>query len=66
MDSNRISLRPKASASYLGVSIATFWRYAKSDPTFPELIKLSPGVTVIDRDELTAWRDAHRGAKWAA
>lgn len=53
-------LRPTEVAAYLGVSVATFWRYAKNDPAFPKPIKLSAGVTVVPLDELAAWVDTRR------
>lgn len=32
-------------AEIYGVSVATIWRWAKTDPNFPQPIKISPGVT---------------------
>ncbi len=58
-------LRPAKVASELGVGLSTMWYYAKNDPTFPKFIKLSPGVSVIDGDELDAWV-ASKSAKVAA
>lgn len=57
------SLRVRQAArEVLGVSPATFWRYAKRDG-FPKLRKLSSRCTVVDLDELIAWRDAQGGSQ---
>jgi len=45
-------LRPTMAAERLGVSLPTFWRYARLIEDFPKLIKISSAVTVIDADEL--------------
>jgi predicted DNA-binding transcriptional regulator AlpA len=37
-------------AQYIGVSVATVWRYAKQGKLTPK--KLSPQVTVFDIDEI--------------
>lgn len=50
----------QAARDVLGVSPATFWRYARR-PDFPKLRKLSARCTVVDVDELIAWRDAQGG-----
>lgn len=50
------SVRPKIGAQILGVSDATFWRYTQRED-FPQLKRLSPRCTVVDVDELIAWRD---------
>ena len=55
-----LSARPKKAAQILGVALPTFWRYAKR-PDFPKLRKLSSRCTVVDVDELIAWRDAQGG-----
>ncbi len=62
-----MSIRPKKrsvrvgqGAQILDISKATFWRWHKTCPDFPRAIKLSPGCTVWDEDELIAWRDAQR------
>jgi predicted DNA-binding transcriptional regulator AlpA len=51
------SLRPKAAAQFLGVCESTLWVLAKR-PDFPPRMKLSPRVTVFDRDALAQFRDA--------
>jgi prophage regulatory protein len=51
------SLRPKAAAEFLGVCESTLWVLAKR-PDFPARMKLSPRVTVFDRDQLAQFRDA--------
>lgn len=52
------SLRPKQGAEFLGVGLATFWRWARTRPDFPRPRNLSPRCTVFDAEELKAWRDA--------
>lgn len=57
------SARPKEASYLLGVSIQTFWRWAKYRPDFPKPRKLSSRCTVFDVAELLAWRDAQMGVK---
>ncbi len=52
------SFRPKQAADCLGIGVATFWRWAKERHDFPKLIRLSARCTVVDGDQLVAWRDA--------
>lgn len=58
----RRSARPKQAAEIIGVAVPTFWRYTRR-PDFPKLRKLSPRCTVVDVDELIAWRDAQGAPK---
>jgi len=51
------SLRPRQVAELLGIGLSTVWVWAKR-PDFPRSRKIGPQVTVWDRDELVAWRDA--------
>ena len=50
--------RPKQAAEYLGIGVATFWRWAKERQDFPKMIRLSARCTVVDGEQLVAWRDA--------
>lgn len=50
-------LRPQKVADTLGISLASFWRIAKAEPDFPQLIKLSPRCTVVRAAELSAYMD---------
>ena len=52
------SYRPKQAAEFLGIGVATLWRWIKERPDFPRPIRLSARCTVIDGDQLVAWRDA--------
>lgn len=52
------SFRPKTAAEFLGVSIATLWRWAAQRPDFPRPRRLSARCTVFDGAELLAWREA--------
>ena len=58
------SYRPKQAAEYLGIGVATFWRWTKERHDFPKMIRLSARCTVVDGDQLVAWRDA-QGSKAA-
>ncbi len=51
------SLRPKQAAEFLGVGVATLWRWIKERHDFPKPRRLSPRCTVFDSGELVAWRD---------
>ena len=48
-------VRPAKAAERLGVSLPTFWRYARTIADFPKLCKLSDAVTIVDGDELDAY-----------
>jgi prophage regulatory protein len=54
----RQSYRPKQAAEFLGIGVATVWRWIKERPDFPRPIRLSARCTVIDGSQLVAWRDA--------
>lgn len=55
-------LRPRQAAEYIGISIASFWRIAKSDPDFPTPFKLSANSSAIMREDLDAWLKAKQEA----
>lgn len=55
-------LRPKQGAVYIGASIASFWRFAKTDPTFPTLFKIGANSTAVLRADLDAWLKSKREA----
>ncbi len=59
---SRRTIRPAQGAAKLGVSLPSFWRYARTDPSFPKLFKLTPSVTVAYEDELDAWVASRRDA----
>lgn len=48
-------LTMKTAASVCGLSTATLYRLASSDPKFPRLIKLGQRCTRIKASELAAW-----------
>lgn len=50
--------RPKEVATYLGISIATLWRYVKVGKIVP--IKMSDRITVFDIDELNRFVSSSR------
>jgi prophage regulatory protein len=45
-----------------GMSVATIYRRAASDPTFPKLVKLGTRCTRIRAGDLTAWLSAQVSA----
>lgn len=47
-------------AETLGVSVSFVWRKAKTDPTFPKPIRLSPGITRWDDEEVKNWVLTHK------
>lgn len=53
------SLRPKQAAGFLGIGVATLWRWAKERTDFPKPRRLSSRCTIWDAAELQAWRDSH-------
>ncbi len=63
---NRRTIRPARIAEKLGVGLPTVWRYARTDPTFPKLFKLTPAVTVGYEDEVDAWVQSRRAAAMPA
>ncbi len=48
-------LRMKTAAAVAGLSEATLYRKAKTDPTFPRLVKMGQRCTRIRAGDLTAW-----------
>jgi prophage regulatory protein len=55
-------LKLKTVSAVTGMSEATIYRRAKSDPTFPRLVKLGRRCTRIRAGDLTAWLSAQAGA----
>lgn len=51
-------LRVKQVADTFGMSVATVWRKAKTDPQFPKPVKVSEGITGWPSDEVRAYMDA--------
>lgn len=45
-----------------GIGVASVWRLAKNDPTFPKPFKLGSNTTVFDLDALAAWVSAKQEA----
>lgn len=50
-------LRVKQVADTFGMSVATVWRKAKTDPQFPKPVKVSEGITGWPSDEVRAYMD---------
>ncbi|MGX5658173.1 helix-turn-helix transcriptional regulator [Castellaniella ginsengisoli] len=55
-------LRPSQAATYIGMSVPSFWRYAKLDPNFPQPFKIGPNATAVMRADLDAWLKSKREA----
>lgn len=60
--STKRALRPAQVASKLGISVASVWRFARTNPTFPRPRKLSERVTVFDEAELDAFVESRKVA----
>jgi predicted DNA-binding transcriptional regulator AlpA len=54
-------LRMRTVAAIAGLSEASLYRKAATDPTFPKLIRLSARCTRIRAGDLTAWLVAQAG-----
>lgn len=57
------SLRPQQAADFLGIHVATLWKWSKARPNMPKPLRISTRCTVFDRDELLAWRNAQPAGK---
>lgn len=55
-------LRPRDAAAYIGVSLPSFWRYARIDPTCPEPFQLGGNATGVMREDLDRWLQSKRDA----
>ena len=55
-------LKMSTAAAVSGLSEATLYRKAASDPTFPKLVKMGQRCTRIRAGDLTAWLSAQAGA----
>lgn len=55
-------LKMSTAAAVSGLSEASLYRKAASDPTFPKLVKLGKRCTRIRAGDLTAWLAAQAGA----
>lgn len=52
----------KTASAVAGISEATIYRKAATDPTFPKLVKMGQRCTRIRAGDLTAWLVAQVGA----
>ena len=56
------TLRVKAVADKVDVSVTTVWEWARDpEKKFPKPFKLSPTVTVWDEDDIDKWLEARKG-----
>jgi predicted DNA-binding transcriptional regulator AlpA len=55
-------LKMSTAAAVAGLSEATLYRKAATDPTFPRLVKMGARCTRIRAGDLTAWLAAQAGA----
>ena len=53
--------RPREAAKILGIGLSTFWLWAKKDPEFPQLVKLSTRCTAVRLSDLHAYVDRKSG-----
>jgi predicted DNA-binding transcriptional regulator AlpA len=58
--------RPKDAAKTLGISLSTFWLWAKKDPDFPPLVKIGPRCTAVRVSDLKAFVDRKSGGMVSA
>jgi predicted DNA-binding transcriptional regulator AlpA len=56
-------IRPKQLEEQYGIDRVTAWRWYNNDRLkFPKPIRLSPGFSVYDVDEILAWIESKRHA----
>lgn len=55
-------LRPTEAARYIGMSLPSFWRFAKNDPTFPRPFRLGEKSAAVMRADLDDWLASRRRA----
>lgn len=66
MSTVRQVIRPTEASRLLGISLSTFWRRARIDPTFPKPFRLGGArsrTTVVDAEELSQWLTACKDAE---
>jgi len=51
-------LRVNQVANALGMSAATVWRKAKTDPKFPKAVKVSDNITAWPSEDVQAYRES--------
>lgn len=49
------SIRPRKAAQKLGIGLSSLWVRVKSEPGFPQPVKLGPATTVFMEHELDAY-----------
>ena len=59
---SKSAIRPKRVSNVLDCSIASVWRWVKTDPTFPKPFKLGPNSTAFDALEVENWLKARQEA----
>jgi len=50
-----IQLRPKDACTRLGIKPSTFWKWAQTDPDFPQLTRLGKRCTSVSAAALDAY-----------
>jgi prophage regulatory protein len=48
-------IRPSRTASKIGASLPTLWRWVKDDPDFPQPVKMSGAITGFVESEVDAY-----------
>ena len=56
----RLLLSAQQGASMTGVTISTWWEWAKTFPDFPKPIRISSRCTRWDKSEVNAWLETRR------
>lgn len=56
-------ISPKRAAEMFDISQATLWRWVKYQPGFPRPVKLSPGCTRFNLQQLSEFARAKQGEK---
>lgn len=51
-------LNDRQLADRFGIEKGTVWRWARSDPSFPKPVKLSPQTVRWRSDEIEAWENS--------
>jgi predicted DNA-binding transcriptional regulator AlpA len=61
LEARKFARKPEVLALWFPGSAATLYRRIR-DGSFPASIKISPGISAWDVEQLEAWSKAHRGS----
>jgi len=62
MEDSQGFIRANDLAKYLGIGMSTLWFKSKHEDDFPKPHKISPRITVWNRDEINKWVHRNDGA----